>query len=81
MGQSQGRRGADASLARRVVEAVADREGVDSVELEPPPHSAIDTDALEAMFDSPGSEALRLGSLGCWYDVVVGGGGGALLDG
>lgn len=81
MSQSQGRRGSGASLARRVGEAVANREGVDSVEVEPPLHSTIDTDALEASFDHAGSEALRPGYSRLGEGVVVGEDGVDLLDG
>lgn len=82
MGRSQLRRpGTDASVTRRVVEAVAEREGVDPVELKPPLHSALDPDALETLFDHPGSEALNLEFSYCGYDVVVEEEGVDLLDG
>lgn len=71
MSQSQLRRGTEVSLTWRVVEAVAEREGVDPVELKPPLRSALDPDALETLFDHSGSEALRLEFSYCGYDVAV----------
>ncbi|WP_162354462.1 HalOD1 output domain-containing protein [Natrialba swarupiae] len=41
-----------------VVEAVADREGIPPEELEPPLHDAIQTDALDALFDPVDSDRL-----------------------
>lgn len=61
--------------------AIADREGVDAVELEPQLHSAVDTVALEATFDHAGSEALRPGASRWREDVVVAEDGVVLLDG
>ncbi|WP_120246992.1 HalOD1 output domain-containing protein [Halopiger aswanensis] len=46
----------DSNPVVRVVNAVADREGVDPVELTPPLHSVIDTDALDALFQSPSQQ-------------------------
>ncbi|APW96814.1 hypothetical protein CHINAEXTREME_03070 [Halobiforma lacisalsi AJ5] len=39
----------DPPISHRVVEKVAEREGVPSTELHPPLHSAVDTDALDAI--------------------------------
>ena len=55
MGLSQRRSDeSDGSLSHAVVEAVADREGVDVTELEPPAfeplYSVVDPDALDAVF-------------------------------
>lgn len=38
------------SLTAEVLAAVADREGVDPIDLEPPLHDVVDPDALEALF-------------------------------
>lgn len=38
------------SLTAEVLAAVADRKGVDPVDLEPPLHDVVDPDALEALF-------------------------------
>ena len=38
------------SLTAEVLGAVADRKGVDPVDLEPPLHDVVDPDALEALF-------------------------------
>lgn len=55
MGLSQRRSGAsDGSVSHAVVEAVADREGVDVTDLEPPAfeplYTVVDPDALDAVF-------------------------------
>ncbi|MDS0477977.1 HalOD1 output domain-containing protein [Natrinema sp. 1APR25-10V2] len=39
-------------MSLRVVRKVADREEVDPVELTPPLHSVIDTEALDSLFES-----------------------------
>ncbi|QCS41689.1 HalOD1 output domain-containing protein [Natrinema versiforme] len=44
----------------RVVEGVAAHEGVDPVELEPPLHEVIDTDALDALFQSTGDSSATI---------------------
>jgi hypothetical protein len=38
------------AVLREIVERVATREGVDPVSLDPPLHTAVDTDALSALF-------------------------------
>ena len=40
------------SISLKVVEKVADREGVDPTELHPPLHTVIDTEALDSLFQS-----------------------------
>ena len=44
-------------ISLRVVRGVAAREGVDPLELEPPLHEVIDTDALDALFRSTDESA------------------------
>ena len=39
-------------ISLKVVEKVAEREGVDPTELHPPLHTAIDTEALDSLFQS-----------------------------
>lgn len=41
---------ADGSVSRAIVEAIADKEGLDPVELTPPLYEVIDPDALERIF-------------------------------
>lgn len=61
MGQMHTRQTDDAeSLTVRVVEEVAEREGVDPLDL-PPLHDSIDTDALESLFSGPIAGAERDG--------------------
>lgn len=47
------------SLTAEVLAAVADREGVDPVDLEPPLHDVVDPDALEALFTDSVDGAAR----------------------
>lgn len=59
-----GRRGADRrpadSLSQAVIDAVAEHEGVEPTELEPPLYHAVDPEALDALFPETG----RSGSTG-----------------
>ena len=59
----------------RVVERIADVDGVDPIELEPPLQEIIDTDALDRLFKSTGDEiSTRRGSVSFHYhgyDVTV----------
>ncbi|ELY66492.1 HalOD1 output domain-containing protein [Natronococcus jeotgali] len=58
----------------RVVEAVADAEGVDPTDLEPSLHEAVDAAALDELFAPTAGSARRNGSLSfayCGYDVTV----------
>lgn len=48
------------SLSTRVVTMVAERKGVDPIELTPPLHSVIDPDALEALFSEEKSGFARV---------------------
>jgi len=57
----------------RVVEAVADADGVDPVRLDPPLHSAIDPEALDRLFE-PTPTGPRAGTVRFSYrdhDVTV----------
>ena len=49
------------SLALAVVDAVADREGVDAVDLDPPLSDVVDPDGLERLFrvDAAGNRRVR----------------------
>lgn len=47
-------------LSTRVVTMVAERKGVDPAELTPPLHSAVEPDALEALFSEGKSGFVRL---------------------
>ncbi|WP_235019785.1 HalOD1 output domain-containing protein [Natrialba sp. INN-245] len=65
-----------------VVEAVAEREGIPAEKLEPPLHDAIQTDALDALFDPVDSDRLPA-SLEFTYNgyvVSVEGSGGVSLE-
>jgi len=55
------------SVTAAVVAAVADRRGVDPTALEPPLHDAIDTDALERLFE-PTRRGARAGTVTFAYD-------------
>ncbi|WP_076610938.1 HalOD1 output domain-containing protein [Natronorubrum thiooxidans] len=44
------------SLSLKIVEKIAKREGVQPEELKPPIHSAIDTDALDSLYQSSDSD-------------------------
>lgn len=63
------------SVTGRVVREVAEREGVDPIELTPPLNTAVDTDALESMFSDSVSgkrrEGIRIEFDYCGYDIVV----------
>lgn len=49
------------SVSVRIVKRVAAHEGVDPVDLSPPLHTAIDTDALNSLFKPPISGSERVG--------------------
>ncbi|MFC6765911.1 HalOD1 output domain-containing protein [Natrinema soli] len=44
------------SLSLKIVDKVAEREGVQPEELNPPIHDAINTDALDSLYDARDSE-------------------------
>ncbi|QCS41403.1 HalOD1 output domain-containing protein [Natrinema versiforme] len=65
---------AQAPVSVRVVEAVAEREGIDPLELSPPLHDAIDPTALDDLFESNRSRQRDAGSVSftyCGYSVRV----------
>lgn len=67
--QSSDRSSVDAAapVSIRVVEAVAEREGIDPLELSPPLHDAIDPTALDALFESTGSGPRTAGTVSFTY--------------
>lgn len=56
-----------ASISLKVIEEVAAREGVDPVELQPPLHTAVDPEALDAVFESTSSTTRAAGSIEFHY--------------
>lgn len=58
------------SIALEVVRAIADHRGVDSTELQPPLHTAIDTSALSRLFE-PTRAGVRRGHLTFAYDDLL----------
>jgi hypothetical protein len=68
----------------RVVEAVADAEGIDPIDLEAPLYESIDPTALDDLFDkSAGSTAARSGSLSFryhGYDITIASSGAVHLE-
>lgn len=81
MSDSSRRHDADASEATStaVVEAIAEREGVDPADLELPLYEAIDPDALDALFSPPGGNrepvSGRISFVYGGYNVEVAGDG------
>lgn len=76
MGQVHARSmGARNSVTVRIVEEVAEREGVDPVELTPPLHDAIDPDALGSLFSDMISgeqrESVHVTFTYCGYSIAV----------
>lgn len=72
----------DEPLSHAVVEAVSEAEDAQPTEL-PPLFSAIDPDALDALFTSAGDEAVVTGSVQfryAGYDVCVNEDGSVVLD-
>ena len=61
-------------LVLEIADAVATRKGVDITELESPLHEAIDTEALESLFSTPGVDASVTFEY-CGYTVRVDGDG------
>lgn len=58
----------------RIVEAIADREGVRPEELDPPLYEVIDSDALNSLFGNDGDDA-RVVFTYAGYEVTVSGDG------
>nr|WP_170155581.1 HalOD1 output domain-containing protein [Halopiger aswanensis] len=55
------------SISLKVVEKVADREGVDPVDLTPPLHTVVDTEALDSLFQSTSSTERAVGKVEFQY--------------
>lgn len=47
-------------LPLEIVERIAEREGIDPIELHPPLYESVDTDALESLTDSSTDERLQI---------------------
>lgn len=59
-------------LALTIVEAVAERDGVDVTDLQPPLHDVVDTDALESLFErTPDGATASVSFAYCGYTVRV----------
>lgn len=76
MGLTRSRRNsAGGSVTVKIVEEVAERKGVDPVELTPPLHAAIDSEALESLFSDSISganrEGIRVTFTYCGYNILV----------
>lgn len=71
--------GAAESVTVRIVEGVAEREGVEPVALTPPLHDVVDPEALESLFSDPISgvqrEGIQVTFSYCGYTVSVAGRG------
>nr|WP_279387666.1 HalOD1 output domain-containing protein [Natrarchaeobius chitinivorans] len=63
-----------ASPTLTVVELIAEKEKVDPVELQPPLHSVVDTEALDRMIESMSGDG-RVEFQYCDYQVTVFGSG------
>ncbi|MDS0474488.1 hypothetical protein NDO75_05750 [Natrinema sp. 1APR25-10V2] len=58
----------------RVVRAVAEADGVDPVDLQPPLNDVVNASALDRLFEPPGNGAVRRGRVSFdyrGYDVTV----------
>ncbi|USZ71420.1 hypothetical protein NGM15_15280 [Natronosalvus halobius] len=70
------------SLSLQIIEAVAERERTDPVELEPPLHSVIDPEALDSLFQSTSKRSRANGTIQfdyCGYTVQISSSGGVQL--
>jgi hypothetical protein len=78
MSQVETATGGSDDVSRAVVEAVAEAEGVDSVDLTPPLYEAVDPDALNRLFAATPSAGRMEGRV-CFryngYEVTVWGDG------
>jgi hypothetical protein len=78
MSQVETATGGSDDISRAVVEAVAEAEGVDSVELTPPLYEAVDPDALNRLFAATPSAGRMEGRVSFrynGYEVTVWGDG------
>ena len=76
--------GAQTPVSVRVVEVVAEREGIDPLEVSPPLHDAIDPAALDALFEPTRSGRRDTGIVSFTYRghrVRVGSDGRVTLEG
>ncbi|NGM70538.1 hypothetical protein G6M89_16275 [Natronolimnobius sp. AArcel1] len=68
----------------RVLERIAEADGVDLVDMEPPLHDVVDTDALDRLFESTHQDGpIRRGSVSFRYrehDVTVHADGRVVLE-
>lgn len=77
------------SLSFRIIEAVAEREGIDAIEVEPPEYEALydvlNPEALDSLFapreDGTPRNGGRVEFAYCGYDVVVTSDGDVELEG
>lgn len=58
-------------LSMAVIDAIADREGVDPVDLEPPLYDVIDLDALDSLVRGPAQSTIEITFQYGEYDVRV----------
>ena len=72
----------DDDLIVRIVERIAEREGVDPIELSPPLHDVVDTEALESLFasDAPTGANASVTFTYRGYTVRVDGSGAVHVD-
>ncbi|ELZ23653.1 hypothetical protein C475_15318 [Halosimplex carlsbadense 2-9-1] len=72
----------DQSASEAVLDAVAERVGVDVLDLSTPLYDAVDPEALDAFYRTSGDEraATRVSFEYCGYEVTVSGDGTVALD-
>jgi len=72
----------DQSASEAVLEAVAERAGVDVLDLSVPLYDAVDPEALDAFYRTGGDAAtpIRVSFEYCGYEVTVSGDGEVVLD-
>jgi hypothetical protein len=69
--ESEGSIESDATVTARIVSAVAEREGVDPVDLDAPLYEAVDPDALASLVNSGPETQLTIGFDYAGYRVTV----------
>lgn len=81
MGEHEGtsRRGRQ-RVTTEVLLAVADREGVDPLELSPPLHAVVDADAIEALFAGVDGDGLELEFTYADHRITVAGPGDVSIE-
>ncbi|QLH83437.1 HalOD1 output domain-containing protein [Halosimplex pelagicum] len=72
----------DQSASEAVLDAVAERAGVDVLDLSTPLYDAVDPEALDTFYRTSGDEGTptRVSFAYCGYDVTVSGDGTVVLD-